>query len=55
MPNGLGEAMYPDETRYAGEFLNNKKHGRGTLFQGGNIYRGTFKNDQFDGRVEYIA
>ena len=53
MPNGSGEATYPDGTRYVGEFLNNKKHGRGTLFQEGNIYRGMFKNDMFHGRVEY--
>lgn len=55
LPNGTGEASYPDKTRYAGEFLNNKKHGKGTLFEGGNIYRGNFKNDMFDGKLQYIG
>lgn len=30
--------MYNDDTRYNGEFLNNKKHGRGVLMQRGCIF-----------------
>ena len=53
MPNGSGEATYPNKSRYVGEFLNNKKNGKGTLYQGGNVYRGDFKNDLFEGKLKY--
>lgn len=33
MPNGRGEAIYPDESRYNGEFLNNRRYGKGVLMQ----------------------
>ncbi len=53
MPNGQGEATYPDGSRYVGEFFNNKKNGKGTLYQAGNVYRGDFVNDHFEGKVRY--
>ena len=33
LPNGKGQAQYYDETKYNGEFLNSKKHGKGILMQ----------------------
>ena len=53
MPNGYGEANYQDGSRYVGEFLNNKRHGKGTLYQGANLYRGDFKSDKFNGKLRY--
>ena len=53
MPNGNGEANYPNNTRYVGEFLNNRRNGKGTLYEGGNIYRGEFKNDKFNGHLRF--
>jgi len=38
MPNGRGEAVYADESRYNGEFLNNKRHGKGILMHKGSIF-----------------
>lgn len=38
MPNGQGEAVYEDGSRYVGEFMNNKRDGRGTYMINDDIY-----------------
>lgn len=49
MANGKGQAHYADGSRYNGEFLNNKRHGKGVLMQKGCIFEGSFANNKFDG------
>lgn len=39
--------------RYVGEFFNNKKHGKGTLYENGNIYRGDFYEDKIEGWLSF--
>lgn len=41
--------MYPDETKYNGHFLNNKKHGKGILMQKGCIFEGLFIDNKLGG------
>ena len=45
--------MYPEGSRYVGEFLNSRRHGNGLLTQNNNIFRGTFINDAFEGTGSY--
>lgn len=48
--NGLGVMVWPDQSRYEGEFKNGKMKGRGIKqMSNGNRYVGQFKNDQYDG------
>ena len=49
MANGSGEAIYSDGSRYLGEFFNNTRHGKGTLYQGDLIFRGDFRNGKLNG------
>lgn len=50
-PHGRGEALYPDGTRYEGDFLANKKSGFGKLVYAGgvHVYEGNFWRDEKHG------
>lgn len=42
--------VWPDQTRYEGQFKNGLIEGQGTkIFANGDRYVGTFKNDQMNG------
>ena len=52
--DGNGKLYYEDGTYYKGEFLENKRHGYGTLFNKNDdiIFEGKFENDKYrEGRL----
>lgn len=54
---GMGEIVFYDGigSKYKGELLNGRPHGRGTYtFVNGNIYEGEFTNGQFNGEGQMI-
>ena len=54
--NGTGTYVYRNQSaRYEGEFRGEQAHGRGTIFyQNGEVYRGDWANDSFDGYGVYL-
>ena len=55
MPDGEGTHIYPDGSKYVGNFQNGFKHGKGTLTWDGNNgkYVGDFKNGFKHGKGSY--
>ena len=53
--SGKGILQYEDGKYYDGEFENNKKNGKGELYDHNNklIYCGDFKDDNFDGNGQF--
>lgn len=52
MKTGLGSYHYPDGAVYKGEWLNNKKHGKGELItKEGIIFRGIWNNDIMEANI----
>jgi len=52
---GPGMIVWPDNTRYEGEWRNDKAEGRGKLFHSdGDVYTGEWKQDKTDGHGEYV-
>lgn len=50
-PRELGEYMWPDGSKYVGQFKGEKMHGDGKLHAAdGKIYEGQFRNDKMEGR-----
>ena len=47
-PTGKGLVLYPDNSRYEGEFKLGKRHGRGTSYdkEGNVVYEGEWEDDQ---------
>jgi len=50
MYNGKGLINYVFGDYYLGYFLNNKKEGKGKLYENSNCYEGYFKNDKKNGK-----
>jgi hypothetical protein len=47
---GEGEEIYPDGSKYIGEFKNGMKNGKGKLkYADGTYYEGSFQDNHFDG------
>ncbi|MFZ5987585.1 MAG: stalk domain-containing protein [Bacillota bacterium] len=54
LKNGLGICLWPDGTRYEGEWSYGDMHGKGTTyFPNGEIYEGHFWNSQRSGTGKY--
>jgi|GEM_PF-1030041 len=52
--DGVNKYIYPNGDRYAGNFLNHKRHGEGTMFfHTGEIYVGGWNEDKFHGYGTY--
>lgn len=49
MPNGTGEVNYADGSRYVGEFLNGKRHGKGMHIDKDCVFEGEFYNGKIEG------
>ena len=48
--HGVGTMIWPDQSRFEGDFLNGKIEGRGTkYFSNGNKYIGQWKDDAMHG------
>jgi len=48
------KSEYDEMSRYEGEWLNDKRHGKGKcLFSDNSIYSGEFRNDEMDGNGIY--
>lgn len=56
-PNGQGSLTMKDKgEEYSGEFLNQKKHGRGLYkFANGDVYEGGWKEDVRHGKGLYMS
>lgn len=53
LPNGVGEYLYIDKSRYEGEFLEGKKNGQGTLISPfGDKISGKFENNNPVGVID---
>lgn len=48
---GFGTFQWPDGVKYEGEWLDNQKHGTGTIYLGNKKRKGEWKNGQ---RVRWI-
>ena len=57
MPDGEGTHVYPDGSKYVGNFQDGFKHGKGTLTWDGNNgkYVGDFKNGFWHGKGTYAV
>lgn len=62
--NGKGIMILTDGTKYEGEYLNDKKHGFGTITWGieffltiadSRCYSGNWKNGKYHGEGEYTS
>ena len=42
---GEGTYAYKDGTKYTGQWIDNKKHGMGTFYNGAEAYRGQWKEN----------
>ena len=53
--NGLGVFTWPDGNQYIGQYLNDKRHGKGILKKAnGDRFEGMWKDDVEDGLGEII-
>ena len=48
--NGMGHYIYPDQSEYDGGWLDNMKHGEGTLSSSEGTYKGQWRNGKRHGR-----
>lgn len=52
---GPGIITWPDNTRYEGEWRNDKAEGKGRLYHAdGDVYTGDWKQDKTDGMGVYV-
>ena len=55
MKNGYGEEKNADGSSFQGFYLLGKKNGEGTFhYENGNSYKGNWKNDQIQGKVNLL-
>jgi radial spoke head protein 1 len=53
--NGTGTFIYPDGSRYEGNFLNGKRSGQGKYtYTNGDYYQGEWDNDKKHGQGIFI-
>ena len=55
MKQGYGVQIWPDGSKYEGEWFENKAHGNGKFTHSNNdVYHGEWKDDKVDGFGIYI-
>jgi hypothetical protein len=55
LPDGKGQAIYPDKSIYEGSFEKGLRHGKGTrTFSDGHIYYGNYVEDKAEGEGEML-
>ena len=53
--HGKGQQVWPDGSKYDGDWFEDKMEGKGKLIRSdNNVYEGDFKNDKAEGTGKYI-